>query len=48
MVSKRKQIWKSGKEITTEYSAKGQVLAKYTPDFTAVYGYEKGKSKNVT
>lgn len=45
---KVRQIWNSGKEITTEYNTKGQVLAKYTFDFTAVYGYEKEKFKNVT
>jgi|GEM_PF-201921 len=45
---KVKQIWNSGKSITTEFDQYGQVYANYTPDFTAVYGYEKGKFKNVT
>jgi len=45
---KVKQIWNSGKEITTEFNTKGQVLAKYTPDFKATYSYEKGKYKDVT
>ena len=45
---KVKQIWNSGKEITTEFDHYGQVFSKYTPDFTATYTYEKGKYKDVT
>jgi RHS repeat-associated protein len=45
---KVKQIWNSGKEITTEFDTKGLVLARYTPDFKAEYAYEKGKFLNIT